>query len=727
MTDNLGLASRFRAAGWPLCDVDSMQTTQAVSMLLAPPMAMAWVVALLGAFATLELIGRSRRARRSLSTEWLLWAALSLGTTLWAVHVIGVSARPGPVEITFWPWGSFGAWVAGFLAGLAGLGWATARSVPVAAIVAGSGVLSLGVVAVQITAMLTLDPAQGINWRFPILWMALPVAWLGIGLALALLLSKSRVSARRRLCQQGLATVLMGVALVVSQWIVADASGFEARSQPIGADQVSASVMSLIAASGSIVVLLCMSVMSLLQSRMESSVREARDELQRQSLRDPLTRLPNRLLFEGTLAQAVQQAGAASGRLALLFIGIDGFKHINQSFGHRGGDRVLCAITARLRSLASPHMVARVGGDEFVMLLSGNPAESEASSLAVRVQESLNRPIALNGQETMVACSIGIAMYPEHGAPSTLIAHADAAMRESKAAGGATFCFFEARMVAGARDQAMLLRDLRRALRKNQFELYYQPKVDGPSGKITGAEALIRWHHPQRGMISPDVFIPMAERYGLIGPLGLWVIDDACRQIREWRDAGLRMRVAVNLSQHQLRDPEVAVHVAAAIRKHGINPKLLTCEITESVAMQDSIGAMKLFSALAAVGVHISIDDFGTGYSSLAYLRKLPAEEIKIDRSFVLDLETSDDARSVVDAVVRLGQALHLKVVAEGVETEAQYEILRNMGCHELQGYLFARPMSARAMAVWALDEAKPSPLEFRSSLFRPSTTLVVH
>jgi EAL domain-containing protein (putative c-di-GMP-specific phosphodiesterase class I) len=221
--------------------------------------------------------------------------------------------------------------------------------------------------------------------------------------------------------------------------------------------------------------------------------------------------------------------------------------------------------------------------------------------------------------------------------------------------------------------------------------------------------------------------VPIAERHGLIGVIGQWVIDEACRQARDWRDQGLRMRVAINLSVHQLRQPDLAERIAAALAKHQINPQLLTCEITESVAMEDAEGTMRIFEKLAAVGVNISIDDFGTGYSSLAYLRKLPAGELKIDRSFVLDLETSGDARAVVDAVVKLAQALGLKVVAEGVETEAQGQVLRSLGCDELQGYLFAKPMSAKALALWAMNDVGPRAMDFRASLFQETQPASVH
>ncbi len=694
------------------------------TVLWAPTMTLAWLVAFLAAYVSLDLVGRAERARRRLATGWLMGAALGLGTGIWAVHVIGLSAQPLSFEMAFRRWGALGAWMAAVAVGLAGLGWAAARVISAATIVVGSAVLGLGIVAVQVSAVLTLGLRPGIDWHLSNLGLAFLVLWFGAGLAIRLRHVRSRIPRRWRVARHFLAAIVLGAALVLSQHMVTSAAGLPLRNLPAYDGRISAFALSLLATVGSISLLLAMLLWSLLDARMQAALRQAQGELHKQSLRDPLTRLPNRLMFEGTLAQAVQRADAASGRLALLFIGVDGFKHINQSFGHRGGDHLLRTLTTRLRSLAMPHMVARVGGDEFVMLLVGNPSEADATKLAGQLHESLGRPVAMNGQEASVACSIGIAMYPEHGALSTLMAHADAAMRESKSTGGATHCLFEVRMVTGARDQASLLRDLRRAMDRGQFELFYQPKIDAPSGEITGAEALVRWHHPKRGLISPEVFVPMAERFGLIGPLGLWVIDEACRQAGLWRDEGLRMRVAINLSPCQLRDPELAGHIAAALKKHRVNPKLLTCEITESVAMQDSVNTKTFFAALAAVGVHISIDDFGTGYSSLSYLRKLPAEELKIDRSFVLDLETSNDARAVVDAVVKLGQALHLKVVAEGVETEGQYQILRGLGCNELQGFLFAKPMSAKALGLWAVNDVGPRSLVFRSSLFQPASVL---
>lgn len=434
---------------------------------------------------------------------------------------------------------------------------------------------------------------------------------------------------------------------------------------------------------------------------------------------DQVTGLPGLRSFEGTLAQAVRHADSQSRQLALLFVNLDDFKSVNLASGHAQGDRLLRQAAHRLRALVAPFMVARLAGDEFLLLMTDDPQPSHASTLAARVSAAIGAPFAMSHGEVSLSCSIGVAMYPEHGAMSTMITHAQAAMAAAKAAGGASHSFFDASMVRGQRDQVEMLRDLRRALELKQLELYYQPKIHAPSGEITGAEALLRWHHPTRGMVSPGIFIPLAERYGLIVPLGYWVVDEACRQARAWRDQGIRMRVAINVSVHQLRQADFAAQIAAVLERHQINPDLLTCEVTESSAMEDIELTMRVLSQLDKLGLHLSIDDFGTGHSSLAYLRKLPADELKIDRSFVLDLETSEDARKVALAVVNLAKALNLKVVAEGVETEEQNRILREFGCDQLQGFLFAKPMSAKALALWAMEDEGPRTMNFRPSLFK--------
>jgi EAL domain-containing protein (putative c-di-GMP-specific phosphodiesterase class I) len=273
-------------------------------------------------------------------------------------------------------------------------------------------------------------------------------------------------------------------------------------------------------------------------------------------------------------------------------------------------------------------------------------------------------------------------------------------------------------MEADARERFDLLRDLRLALERNELELYYQPKIDAASGRVTAAEALLRWQHPSRGMVSPNVFIPIAERFGLIRGIGEWVIEDACRQASAWRDRGLRIRVAINLSAAQMRQEDIVTRIESALARHRIEPSLLTCEVAESVAMEDARATQAAFRELGTAGIHLSIDDFGTGYSSLGYLRKLPVEELKIDASLVMDVEHSADARAVVDAAVKLAHALGLTVVAEGIENERQQDIMTQLGCDELQGFLFAKPMTARALLLWATDDRKGQPRRFATSTF---------
>jgi diguanylate cyclase (GGDEF)-like protein len=421
--------------------------------------------------------------------------------------------------------------------------------------------------------------------------------------------------------------------------------------------------------------------------------------------------------------------GRLPSGLAVLFIDLDGFKPINDSFGHAAGDEVLRQVGRRLEALAGEReTVARVGGDEFLLLIEQPEDPGAAGDEAQRVLAELGRAYRLpNAVEVSLSCSIGIALFPQHGPMAKLIANADAAMYAAKSVGGSTFAFFEPRMDLDVREQVELQRDLRLAMERGELQLYYQPKVDSRTADVTGAEALVRWQHPTRGTVTPQQFIPVAERFGLIGALGAWVIDEACRQVRAWLDEGLHIRVAVNLSVHQLRQDDLVPRVRRALVEQGIEPRLLSFEITESVAMEDTQATLRVFSQLAQLGVMLAIDDFGTGHSSLAYLRKLPARQLKIDRSFVADLEHSADALAVVDAVVSLAHALGLRVVAEGVETEAQRDLLIGLRCDELQGFLIAKPMAPKSLALWVMEDTAPAKVEFQGRAWSDTVRSQLH
>lgn len=437
-------------------------------------------------------------------------------------------------------------------------------------------------------------------------------------------------------------------------------------------------------------------------------------------LDDALTGCKTRLGFATPLASAFDRAEAGRRALSLLCVGVDDLVGLSDAFGADVGDRVLAGLARRMQAFVrQPMPVGRIASDEFVLAIEGDGAV--ARRVAAELLTELARPFGASLDGIATSCSIGIAVHPDHGSRHRIMGYASIAMRAARRQGGGGFAEYDPRMGEDQREQQELARDVRSALEGRQFELFYQPKIDARTLKVTAAEALLRWHHPTRGIVSPAVFVPIAERHRLIVPIGDWVIEEATRQAAVWRDAGLRMRVAINVSGHQMRRGDFAGHLGDALRRNRLQAGRFTCEITESVAMEDTEVTRSAFDRLGRLGVHVSIDDFGTGFSGLASLRRLPAQELKVDRAFVADIESSPEARQIVNAVVQMARALGLHVVAEGVETRAQCECLVALGCDELQGYLFARPMSARALGIWAAGDSDVETIAFRSSLFKPT------
>ena len=671
---------------------------------LAWPM-LAFLIASAAAFVALDLARRLQTTGERESRAWLAAAAVALGSGVCAAQFIAdaarVAASAGPTQ----PWVAFGAWAMALVLSVAVLAQAGGGVPGPRRIAVAAGMLGIGLPAVQLALLAAFGGVFGANVQWSLLALAPVTAAVGGAAALGLFfLLRQRFESYRNACAAAAACVLAAT-VVVGQHLTAQAMSPAAPgADPLG-PALGPLLMAALAGLATAALLAGLHVGAARFERRRLAHVSARQDLRKLALRDPLTGLANRVMFDGALNQAVQHADANSTRLALLFIDLDGFGPINQALGHHNGDRLLREAAARLRAVTGPQdRLARLGADKFLILRTDDPGTDVAAHLAGEVLECLHQPFTLPDRDTTLSASIGIAMYPEHGAMSTLLSHAEAAMRGAKGTGGATYCFFEARMASSTRDQMALLRDLRVALANGQLELFYQPKIHAASGEISGVEALMRWHHPQRGMVSPAVFIPIAERYGLIHTLGNWVIDEACRQVREWIDRGLTLCVAINLSVHQLRQDELLEHIQGAIERYRIDPALLIFEITESAAMDDAEGTVQVLQRLREMGVKLSIDDFGTGYSSLSYLRRLRVSQLKIDRTFVNDLESSADARAIVEAVVRLAHALGLSVVAEGVETGAQRDVLTTLQCDELQGYLFARPTPATTLAQWAVD-----------------------
>jgi len=417
---------------------------------------------------------------------------------------------------------------------------------------------------------------------------------------------------------------------------------------------------------------------------------------------DALTGLPNRTLLADRVAKSIAAAHRRQKRLALLFMDLDGFKHINDSLGHLAGDGVLRQVGERLKRLTrASDTLARFGGDEFVLLLNDVEGPEGIAAVAQRCLDALATPLALEDHEIGITPSIGISVYPDDGKDlDELVKNADTAMYHAKEAGRNQYRFFEAAMNARVTSRGVLASDLRRAIEREELRLHYQPQADIATGEIVGIEALVRWQHPELGLVSPADFIPVAEELGLIGLLGDWVLNETCRQAVAWQRAGLpHLPVAVNLSALQLRSPTFLDSVRRALATSGLEAHWLEFELTESVLMQQAETAVKTLNGLSELGIRVAIDDFGTGYSSLAYLRRLAIDKIKIDRSFVRDLGVDAEDTVIVSTIIRMAHSLKLRVIAEGVETSEQLAALRAHGCDEIQGYYFSRPLPPDALA----------------------------
>jgi diguanylate cyclase (GGDEF)-like protein/PAS domain S-box-containing protein len=442
--------------------------------------------------------------------------------------------------------------------------------------------------------------------------------------------------------------------------------------------------------------------------------KRAEEKIRHMAYYDALTDLPNRTLFRDRLTHALTHAEQTHQHAAVLFVDLDRVKLINDSLGHDVGDHLLKGVAGRLSaSLREQDTVARLGGDEFMILLTDLHHSEDASPVAKKILESLKPPFHIDKHELYVTASVGVSLYPRDGSDAgTLLKNADTAMYRAKSRGRNTFEVFTPEMKVEMSEQHALANSLRRALEREEFSIHYQPQVSVRTGELIGMEALLRWNHPELGLISPDQFIRWAEDTGLIVPLGEWVLKKACEQNRLWQKVGhRRLVVAVNLSARQFQQPDIVETISSILEETGLDPSFLDLELTESVVMESAGPALETPHELKALGVQFSIDDFGIGYSSLSYLKRFPVDTLKMDRSFVNDLATDPNDAAIATAVVALGHGLNLSVLAEGVETRQQLAFLQTLKCDKIQGFLYSRPLPPEAFEQF-LREGHPLDLK---------------
>ncbi|EIN9148585.1 EAL domain-containing protein [Salmonella enterica] len=675
--------------------------------------AVSFAVAIFASYTALNMAGRVAGSARSNARIWLMGGGFALGVGIWAMHFVGMLAMDHAMNMRFDPFLTGLSMLIAIGSSLFALWLVSAEKLRLRRLLPGALVMGLGISAMHYTGMAALQFASIIVWNS---------AWVALSIIIALLASCGALWLTFRLRHEGTdvalrragAAVLMGIAIAGMHYAGMKAAHFP-QNWPMEHRGVDSNWLAVLVSVVALTILGITLLVSLFDARLQartallaSSLAQANQELAQLALHDTLTRLPNRVLLEDRLEQAISKANRESTSFALLFMDLDGFKAVNDAYGHDIGDKLLVAVTHRLNQpLSGQFTLARIGGDEFVLLAEVS-APDEAASLASALVHSIDAPFTIDPYELVVTLSVGIALYPLDGKNEReLMFNADAAMYHTKHTGRNGYHFFQPSMNMLAQTQLQLMNDLWLALERQELRLVYQPKFQAPAGPIVGFEALLRWYHPKQGVLNPDQFLPLAEKTGLIVTIGSWVIDEACRQLREWHLQGYALwSVAVNLSALQFEQPGLVDTITRSLVRHSIRPDLLILEITETTAMNKPEQSVAILTRLTEMGVKASIDDFGTGYSSLLYLKRLPACELKIDRAFVHELSEASDGATIVAAIVALAKALNLQIVAEGVENETQQQFLTQLGCHTLQGFLLGKPRTAEEIARDIRDPA---------------------
>ncbi|WP_313655179.1 bifunctional diguanylate cyclase/phosphodiesterase [Pantoea sp.] len=667
------------------------------------------IVAFIASFTALDTAGRVAVSRGWSARFWLLAGGSAMGIGIWAMHFIGMLAMMMPVtmryDIRLTSLSLLVAILASCLAfgqTVGGLHLTRHR------LLRGSLILGAGVAAMHYLGMYALLIEPRPEWNSVLVVLSVLIAFVASGVALWLAFHL-RKGEHHLLLMRGLASLVMGIAIAGMHYVGMAAATFSHHSmmQSQGLSNPGLAVwVTLITLTILGITLLCSMLDAQMRAtRLAARLRFANKELLQLALHDNLTALPNRVMLEQQLDRVIKKAMLNDFRFAVIYMDLDGFKAVNDTWGHHVGDRLLLAVAERLRSqLSETMLLARLGGDEFVLMVKRCDI-SPARQLAQRLVKVIGKPFEFDRYVLHVSLSAGIAIFPLHGRNrQELLFNADAAMYHTKNSGRNGWCLFERAMSAATQHQLELTNDLWEALERQQMRLFYQPKFRSGGTRLMGFEALLRWQHPQRGLLTPELFLPRAEKTGQIVALGNWVIEEACRQLRIWHNQGhTEWTVSVNLSALQFHQRDLLATLTRTLTRYQLPGCALMLEITEAIAMRDPVFSQQRIRELQQAGVSIAIDNFGIGYANLLHLKDLDASELKIDRSFINSLRPGSEDATVVSAMLTLAQSLNLRMVAEGVETEEQQHLLTSLGFDALQGYLLGKPTPADRVEVFSL------------------------
>jgi diguanylate cyclase (GGDEF)-like protein len=659
-------------------------------------------IAVVAAYIAFVMSSRVRRTEGVLRVIWLASGAVCMGSGIWTMHFVGMVSFELPIPMGYDAGITLLSWFVAVLVSALALWITSRRHVPVAAVVGGALTMGAGICAMHYLGMWAMRMRPAITYD-PVWFTASVLIAVGASGAAILIIRGLRGTRRQRTLLRWMAAVVMGAAISAMHYTAMAGAQFAPGSVCLAANRVDHTLLSVMFALIALALLAVAFVAALFDVRLQTrtqaliaSLSEANSELTHLSSHDALTGLPNRRTLNEQMVRNFAAAGEAGSSVAVVLVDLDGFKPVNDALGFVIGDEVLREIARRLAGVARDgDFSARVGGDEFALLWPGAVSESLLQERAQQVLDVLRAPLPIGEHSIHLSASVGIALFPRDGDGARPLICADSAMNAAKRGGKNQYRVFEPSMDLASEGLVKLQSEMRVALRRGELRLHLQPKWDPKLEAFRGAEALVRWQHPTRGLLAPGAFIAAAEQFGLIADIGQWVLDEACQWVNSFVRAGLDFQIAVNLSPQQFRQRDLVERVRRTLEKHNVPRGSIKLEITESSAMENPEALHPVLDAFHRLGVELSIDDFGTGYSSLAYLRTLRVHELKIDRAFVRDMEDSPEARVIVDTIVRLAHGLHLAVVAEGVETEGQSRLLASYGVDLMQGWLYSRPVDA--------------------------------